>query len=96
MDRSGSPVPRPAITAALCDVFDRVSDAASTGQEPPKLQPSIDAARDLIALDDQAAAAGYDVGFAERLDEALQVIAHAAVGSSARIRAARAKAAAAG
>lgn len=64
--------------SAIQDVFDRVVDAQARGDVAPQLLPSVEVARELVELDAD-----------EELDVALQEVAHAAIATIARIRAAR-------
>ena len=74
---AGSP-PRDLLDTALREVIGQVQITASMGAKPPQLQPSIVRARIAQQLDDP-----------DDLVRALRDIAHAAIASTVRVRAAQ-------
>lgn len=74
---AGAP-PRDLLLKALTEVFDQVIDAADDSARPPQLGPAIDLARGAQQRDD-----------VEDLIRRLRDIAHAAITSIVRVRAAQ-------
>jgi hypothetical protein len=73
---SGAP-PRPLLMQVVGEVFDQVMDAAAQAAQPPQLEPAIKLARAAQERDD-----------AEDLVRQLRDVAHAAIASIVRVRAA--------
>jgi hypothetical protein len=73
---SGAP-PRPLLMQVVGEVFDQVMDAAAQSAQPPQLEPAIQLARAAQERDD-----------AEDLVRQLRDVAHAAIASIVRVRAA--------
>ncbi len=74
---SGAP-PKPLLMQAISEVFDQVMDAAAHGAQPPQLDHAIRLARAAQERDD-----------VEDLIRQLRDVAHAAIASTVRVRAAQ-------